>query len=86
MQELHGLNLPLNLTPHVIVPHDLILVDDLDGDRVAVGGVYRELDLGEVAFPDRPAEPVLPHVIPVPHVRTLRPPSQVNALNFSSAP
>lgn len=46
-----------------IALHDHLLVDDLDRNVLAVGAVHCELDLGKGAFPNDPAELVLPYVI-----------------------
>jgi hypothetical protein len=51
-----------------LVPEDLLLVEDLDGDILAGLDVPCELDLAEGAFPERPAQLVPPHPRP-PHSR-----------------
>jgi hypothetical protein len=51
-----------------LVPEDLLLVEDLDGDILAGLDVPSELDLAEGTFPERPAQLVPPHPRP-PHGR-----------------
>lgn len=53
----HGM---LYLGDHLVL-EDLLLVEDLDGDILAGLDVPGELDLGEGAFPEGPAELVPPH-------------------------
>jgi hypothetical protein len=49
-----------------LVPEDLLLVEDLDGDILAGVDVPGELDLGEGALPEGPPQLVPPHPRP-PH-------------------
>jgi len=53
----HGM---LYLGDHLVLEH-LLLVEDLDGDILAGLDVPGELDLGEGAFAEGPAELVPPH-------------------------
>lgn len=55
-----------------IVFHDHMLVDDLDRNILSVFRVYRQLNLGEGAFSDRPTDLVLSDGIDIPHLSPSR--------------
>ena len=49
------------MSKNITTPY-LCFIDDLDGDLLASGDVFGELDLGKVALPDGLEQPVFSYV------------------------